>query len=186
MCADCPTRLADDLDAAFPAFLAHHQDLVYGIARRATRQPADAEDLAQEAFLRAYRALGGYAPERRRELCTRGWLAAVTLNLCRNRARSRRGDDARPLDEVAERARDERPGPELEATRRESERLWRARLDALPARYGRAVALRHVSGLSYPELAVALGRPVNTVKSDVHRGLALLRRALADEGEVRS
>jgi RNA polymerase sigma-70 factor (ECF subfamily) len=185
VCADCPARLADDLGAAFPAFVEHHQDLVYGIARRVTRQAADAEDLAQETFLRAYRALAGYAPERRRELRTRGWLAAVTLNLGRNRARSRRGREPRPLDETAELARDERPGPELEVARRESARLWRARLDALPARYGRAVALRHVSGLSYPELAVALGRPVNTVKSDVHRGLALLRRALADEDEVK-
>ena len=51
---------------------------------------------------------------------------------------------------------------------------------AIP-RYRRAVELRHVSGLSYPELAEALGRPLGTVKSDVHRGVALLRTALEQE-----
>ena len=61
---------------------------------------------------------------------------------------------------------------------------WRSRLDALPPRYGRAVALRHVEGLSYPELAVALDRPLGTVKSDVHRGVRMLREALAQEEAV--
>ena len=60
MCSECPRRLADDLDRSFPEFLRHHQDLVYGIALRSTRRPADAEELAQDAFVRAYRALAGY------------------------------------------------------------------------------------------------------------------------------
>ena len=184
MCTDCPARLASDLEAAFPAFLAHHQDLVYAVAMRLTHCPADAEDLAQEAFIRAYRALEGYEPARRRELRTRGWLAAITLNLGRNRLRTRAHLLAlMPLEGAAEVMADGGPGPEALATRHESERAWRARLAALPRRYGMAVSRRHVDGLSYPELAEALGRPVNTVKSDVHRGLALLRRALAEESE---
>ena len=65
--------------------------------------------------------------------------------------------------------------------RRESAQAWRARLEALPTRYRRAVELRHVSGLSYPELAEALERPLGTVKSDVHRGVRLLREAMMDE-----
>ena len=67
---------------------------------------------------------------------------------------------------------------------REAAREWHARLQALPPRYRRAVELRHVSGLSYPELAEALGRPIGTVKSDVHRGVRLLRAALAKEESV--
>jgi RNA polymerase sigma factor (sigma-70 family) len=184
VCADCPARLADDLEAAFPVFLLHHQDLVYGIARRSTRQPADAEDLAQEAFVRAYRALSGFDPGRRRELHPRGWLAAIVINLARNRARRAPPPGGSALEVVAGIAQDPQPGPEDLVTRREAARAWRDRLDRLPARYARAVALRHVSGLSYPELAEALGRPVNTVKSDVHRGLALLRRALEETDEV--
>lgn len=185
MCTDCPTGLAADVDHAFPTFLAHHQDLVYALAMRLTRRPADAEDLAQEAFVRAYRALQAYAPERRGALHTRGWLVAITLNLARNRARTRRVRPAEAsIDALAEVTVDGALGPEAIAVRQETAHAWRERIGALPPRYGHAVWLRHVQGLPYPELAEALGRPVNTVKSDVHRGLALLRRALVDEGEV--
>ena len=111
VCTDCPRRLARDLDAAFPDFLDHHQDLVYGIALRMTRQPADAEDLAQEAFIRSYRALQGYDRARILDLRLRGWLAAIVSNLARNRARRRRPPSA-PLDGLAERAVDGSPGPE--------------------------------------------------------------------------
>ena len=180
MCTDCPRRLADDLDAAFPEFLAHHQDLVYGIALRSTKRPADAEDLAQEAFIRAYRALAGYPPERTRELRPKGWLAAIVGNLGRNRAR-RKTPATTGLEFATETHPDAADGPERLAERRESAASWRARLEALPTRYRRAVELRHVSGLSYPELAEALDRPVGTVKSDVHRGLRLLREAYMNE-----
>lgn len=180
MCTDCPSRLADDLDGAFPEFLAHHQDLVYGIAVRSTKRPADAEDLAQETFIRAYRALGGYTSQRIRELRPRGWLAAIVGNLGRNRAR-RRAPATADLEAAAEVHADDAAGPERLAEERESAAAWRARLDVLPTRYRRAVELRHVSGLSYPELAEALDRPLGTVKSDVHRGVRLLREALMNE-----
>jgi RNA polymerase sigma-70 factor (ECF subfamily) len=180
VCAECPGRLAGDLESAFPEFLAHHQDLVYGIALRMTKRPADAEDLAQEAFIRAYRALAGYPPERVRQLRARGWLAAIVSNLGRNRSRRRQPATA-GLDVVPEAAADEAPQPDRVVEQREAARLWRARLDALPQRYRRAVELRHVSGLSYPDLAEALDRPLGTVKSDVHRGLRLLREALQEE-----
>ena len=180
MCTDCPRRLAADLDEAFPEFLAHHQDLVYGIALRSTKRPADAEDLAQEAFIRAYRALRDYPPARIRELRPRGWLAAIVSNLGRNRAR-RAAPATADLEIVSGMRADGAPGPEGLAERRESAAAWRARLQALPARYRKAVELRHVSGLSYPELAEALERPLGTVKSDVHRGVRLLREAYLNE-----
>ncbi len=180
MCTECPRRLADDLEAAFPEFLAHHQDLVYGIALRSTKRPADAEDLAQEAFIRAYRALLGYPPTRIRTLQPRGWLAAIVGNLGRNRAR-RKAPATAELEAVAEFRADDDPGPERLAERHESAQAWRARLAALPTRYRQAVELRHVGGLSYPELAEALGRPLGTVKSDVHRGVRLLREAYEHE-----
>ena len=126
MCTDCPRRLADDLDRAFPQFLAHHQDLVYGIALRSTKRPADAEDLAQDAFVRAYRALQVYPPGRIRELRPRGWLAAIVGNLGRNRAR-RKAPATADLESVAEVRRDEAPGPERIVEGRESAATWRAR-----------------------------------------------------------
>ena len=177
--------MADDLDGAFAGFLAHHQDLVYGIALRSTKRPADAEDLAQEAFIRAYRALAGYPRARILELRPRGWLAAIVGNLARNRAR-RVAPPTSDLELATEIRADDAPGPERIAERHESDRAWRARLDALPTRYRRAVELRHVSGLSYPELAQALDRPLGTVKSDVHRGVRLLREALMNEQDANS
>lgn len=180
MCTECPRRLAADLDAAFPEFLAHHQDLVYGIALRSTKRAADAEELAQDAFVRAYRALRDYPPKRIRELRPRGWLAAIVGNLGRNRAR-RKTPASAGLETVAEIRADADPGPERLVEGREAAAAWQARLAALPARYRRAVELRHVSGLSYPELAEALDRPLGTVKSDVHRGVRLLRAAYEDE-----
>ncbi len=185
MCADCPRRLAEDLDAAFPEFLVHYQDLVYGIALRSTKRPADAEELAQDAFVRAHRALAGYDAGRIRELRPGGWLASITGNLARNRAR-RRTAPTTGLEGVAELHADDAPGPERVAERQESVQVWRERLDALPSRYRRAVELRHVIGLSYPELAEALDRPLGTVKSDVHRGVRLLRETLAREMEEAS
>ncbi len=180
MCTECPRRLADDLEAAFPRFLAHHQDLVYGIALRSTKRPADAEDLAQEAFIRAHRALLDYPPKRIRELRPKGWLAAIVGNLGRNRAR-RKALATADLEVAVESRADDAPGPEGLAEGRESAEAWRRRLELLPTRYRRAVELRHVSGLSYPELAEALERPLGTVKSDVHRGVRLLRKAYLDE-----
>jgi RNA polymerase sigma factor (sigma-70 family) len=181
VCADCPRWLADDVDGAFPLLLEHYGDLVFGIALRSAGRRDEAEELAQDAFVRAYRALKGYDAVRIRELRPGGWLAAITGNLARNRARRRPAPTA-DLDGLAEWA-DEAPGPARLAEERETARAWRRRLAALPPRYRRAVELRHVSGLSYPELAEALDRPLGSVKSDVHRGVALLRRALETESE---
>jgi RNA polymerase sigma-70 factor (ECF subfamily) len=181
MCADCPGRLAVDLDGSFATFLSHHQDLVYGIAWRMTGRATDAEDLAQDAFVNAYRALRTYPTARIRALRPRGWMAAIVANAGRNRAR-RRPPPSVPIEEaVAESLVEPRAGPEALTERREAARAWRMRLDALPRRYRDAVALRHVEGLSYPEVAAALGRPIGTVKSDVHRGVRLLRDALIRE-----
>jgi RNA polymerase sigma factor (sigma-70 family) len=183
VCAECPRRLAADLDFAFPEFLVHHQDLVYGIALRMTKRPADAEDLAQDAFIRAYRALSGYDATRIAELRPRGWLAAIVGNLGRNRVRRKRPPTT-DLEVAVEVTRDDHPGPDRIAERREEARAWQERLERLPRRYRRAVELRHVSGLSYPELAEALDRPLGTVKSDVHRGVRLLREAVLQEREI--
>ncbi len=86
---ELPRRLAADLEAAFPAFLELEQGRVYSIALRLTGQPAEAEDLAQDTFIRAYRALSGWEPARIRELAVRPWLASIVVNLVRNRARAR-------------------------------------------------------------------------------------------------
>ncbi|MDQ3448835.1 MAG: sigma-70 family RNA polymerase sigma factor [Chloroflexota bacterium] len=181
MCTECPAALAADVMTAFPSLVAHHRDLVYGVARRWTPAREDAEDLTQETFIRAYRALLDYPPERRETLRIRGWLASITLNLARNRARSRRPETA-DLAAIPEPPDEGTASPERQAERRESAQRWRGLLATLPAHHRAAVELRHVEGLSYPEIAEALDKPIGTVKSDVHRGLARLRRAYEAEG----
>jgi RNA polymerase sigma-70 factor, ECF subfamily len=178
VCAQCPAALARDLAGSFAQLVEHHQDLVFGLARRMVPSDADAEDLAQDAFVRAFRALRGYDAARIRELHLRGWLAQIVLNLARNRARAA-GSQPRTsaLEEAPDVAEPRHREPARIAERREETRRWTRLLGQLPERYRTAVALRHVDGLSYPELATALGRPLNTVKSDVHRGVALLRAA---------
>lgn len=171
-------RLAADLDAAFPDVVRAHQDGVYSIALRLTGAPADAEDVAQDAFVRAYRALQGYDSSRRAELALRPWLAHITLNLCRNRARtaSRRPRTA-PLDERTEpavTAGDSSAG----AIRHETADELAAALALLPEAQRRAVVLHHAGDLTYREVALVVGRPEGTVKADVHRGLGALRSIL--------
>jgi len=178
---DLTAHLAVDLDGAFAALVGTEQDLVYGIALRSTRDPGAAEELAQDAFVRAYRALASYDAQRIRDLRLRAWLARITINLCRNRARSRRAAPAEvPLEAIAE-PTDPALHPERAALAREAETEWARRLAALPQRYRLAVELRHVHGLSYDEIAQALDRPINTTKTHIHRGVALLRAAYIQE-----
>jgi RNA polymerase sigma-70 factor (ECF subfamily) len=86
-------ELAADLDAAFERVVDAHADRLYTIALRMLGDAGDAEEAAQDALVRAYRALAGYDATRIRELRLRPWLATIVLNLCRSRGarRARRG-----------------------------------------------------------------------------------------------
>ncbi|CAN5722235.1 RNA polymerase sigma factor RpoE [soil metagenome] len=172
---DLAARLAQDLEGCFGELVREHQDLVFGVALRVVGDGAGAEDAAQEAFVRAYRALKGYPSERIAALRLRPWLARIALNQARNAIRARRPTD--DIEAAGVRAATAVDGPAQLAERRDEQHMWARLLAALPMRYRIAVALRHVDGLSYSELAEMLDRPVGSVKSDVHRGTALLRAA---------
>jgi RNA polymerase sigma-70 factor (ECF subfamily) len=176
--------LADDLDGSFEALVLAHQDRVYSIALRLLGDPRDAEEAAQDAFVRAYRALARYDATRIRELRLRPWLATIVLNLSRSRLARRSAARATlsldlTLPGALEPHADETHGPAARTAANDAARAWAELLLTLPPAYRGAVILRHVDGLSYPELAIALGRPEGTVKAQVHRGLALLRTAFA-------
>ena len=181
--ADLRPSLAADLDAAFPAFVAAETSRIYGVALRLTGRPADAEDLAQETLVRAYRALAAWDEDRILELAVRPWLASIVVNLARNRARARASRPATVslMDELAHPQIALRETPHGSLERREIAETWAARLMALPERYRAPVVLRHVDGLSYDEIAEALDRPAGTIKAQVHRGIAMLRTALDAE-----
>ena len=157
------------------------QDRLYSLALRYTGSPSDAEELAQDAFVRAYRALGQYDGPRIRELQLGPWLVTILLNLCRNH---RQAVGRRPAGAVVavEPPADRRHTPEAHVDRRESAERWAGLVASLPAHHRAAVLLRHLDGMSYPEMADVLGRPEGTVKAQVHRGLVQLRAAFeADE-----
>jgi len=180
----CPA-LARDLDATFERLVLAHQDRLYTIALRVLGDPRDAEEIVQDALVRAYRALDTYDAGRIRALRLRPWLAAIVVNLARNRATRRRqppsvsldgaGADGYPVADRLPSPPASEPGTVVE--RREGATRWAALLAALPDRYRTPIVLRHVDGLSFAEMSDALGRPEGTLKAQVHRGLAMLRTA---------
>ena len=173
-------RLAVDLDRAYPALVADHANRLYTIALRLLGDPRDAEEVAQDALVRAHRAIAGYPPERIRDLRLRPWLASIAVNLAHNRRR--RHDDRRPparleplLDAGFDPADRHAPSGPAATARREAIAELAGLLLELPAPVREAITLRHVDGLSVAETAEALGRPEGTIKAQCHRGLRELR-----------
>jgi RNA polymerase sigma-70 factor (ECF subfamily) len=161
----------DGTERLFERMVHEHQDRVFALGFALTGNRHDAEEVAQDTFLRAYRALVTYPPNRIRELKQKAWLHRIALNVVRNRVRG-----IRPrLVELNGSEPDHARGPEDGALLKMEMDALAARVAALPARYRAAVVLRHVQELSYEEAADALGQPVGTVKANVHRGLKLLR-----------
>lgn len=169
---DLANTLAADLDDAFPAVVELMGGPLFWGLRRMCGDHQEAEDLTQEVFIRAYRALAAYDPDRIRSMNLRPWLWTIAMNLGRNhlRDRSRRptyvalttdtGDhDPEPVDSAA----------------------WDRRLGLLSDPQRTAVVLRHVVGMSIGEIAQATGRPEGTVKADIHRGLGRLRKEMENE-----
>lgn len=168
-------RLAADHRAAFRDYVDAYQHSVYSGLRRLVGSDADAEDLAQETFVRAFRAFERYEPDRIEALRLSGWTWTIALNLARNAARTR---SRRP---VTVEATWDRPdlGAAVDDVVETDE--WARRLSTLSAPQRTGVVLRHVVGLSYDEIAQATGRAVGTVKADVHRGLVRLRTMIDEE-----
>ena len=146
-----------------------HQHRIYGFALNLSGNPSDAEEIAQDAFVRAHRALIGYDDERVRDLKVSAWLHQIALNVFRNRVR-RKLRETVPLESVAE--------PPANGLGPEELHDLRAAVLRLPPRYRAAIVLRHVQGFDYDEIATVLGVPSGTAKSDVHRGLAILKEEL--------
>jgi RNA polymerase sigma-70 factor (ECF subfamily) len=172
--------LVRDLDAGFAEVVRAHRDLLYSVARSVVRDTADAEDLAAETLLRAFRALCGYPPERLADLAVRPWLLAILRNTARNRARdAARRPGPPPVFEPAEDP-SPAPGPAEQAVAADARRRLGDVLARLPETQRTAVVLRHVQGLPTSEVAEVLGCKVGTAKSHISRGLARLRELLGE------
>lgn len=178
---DLPAQLATDLDGHFGQVILVYKHRLHVFALRQTGNTQDAEDIVQETFLRAHHALKNYPIERIRTLHIQQWLYKITLNVFRNRAR-RVEPQSVPLD-VSEESpllelEDQSGGPDAEVSRREWKRELERGVATLPEPYRSAVNLHYFEDLSLREVAELLNQPVGTVKTNVHRGLHLLREAL--------
>jgi RNA polymerase sigma factor (sigma-70 family) len=158
-------------DEAFSELVRRRQSWLRSLLRRMCRDPALADDIAQQAFLLAWRKIGQLkAPG-----AFGGWLRSLAVNVCLQALRSQR---ASPLDEEAEQALELAPASSTDPS-------LAIDLDALLAQFRPAericVVLSHAEGMSHAEIAAATGWPLGTVKSHVSRGSARLRALLGEE-----
>jgi len=174
-------RLARNIDGTFEDLVRSHQDRLYSGIRRLVGDSELAADLSQDTFIRAYNALSSYPPSRQLKL--RGWLWSIALNVVRSNARHQ-GRRPRQSQLSVDIVADIAGQPEIRALNSTDERWWRDELKQLPIHQRNAVVLRYVGELSYAEIAAATKRPVGSVKSDVHRGLAVL--AIQLKGKTQS
>ncbi|MGH3602361.1 MAG: RNA polymerase sigma factor [Pseudonocardiaceae bacterium] len=172
--------LVADLDSGFADVVRTHERVVYSVALRLSSRPADAEDLAAEAFLRAYQALRGYHSDRIASLRLRPWLLTVLRNAARNAARDAARRPAPPPGFEPEQ-HSGGPSVEEQVEQHDIGRRLGAVLAQLPEAQRLAVVLRHVVGLPTSEVAEVLGCPDGTAKSHISRGLHRLRALLTEQ-----
>ncbi len=180
--AQLPGLLAAALDRHFHQLVQSYQPQLYAFLLRQAGSSLDAEDILQEVFIRAYYALAGYPGERIQALKLRAWLFKIALNTFYSPGWKRRllcvpldlSDDSALL-EVED---DWREQPDVIVEDKERLRELDTLVSTLPARYREAVNLYYFEDLTYQEIAELLGQPLGTVKSNVHRGVRLLREAL--------
>jgi RNA polymerase sigma-70 factor, ECF subfamily len=163
---------------AFEADALASLDSLYRTALRLTRSPADAEDLVQETYLKAFRAADQFKPGTNQ----RAWLFTILHNTARNRARDLAREHVDVDSDAVERAADGDDGlrslaaetPETILLRDTLTPDLQTALDALPPAFREAVWLRDVEEFSYAEIAGMLSIPVGTVMSRISRGRRLL------------
>lgn len=170
-------------EGAFEQLLLAHQKSVYNLCLRMAGNPDDALDLSQEAFIRAWRALGQY----QFDAAFSTWLFRLTSNICIDFLRKQKRQQHMSLtatdeDESGEEfaVPDPAPGPEEQAVHNERRQAVARAMAALPGDYRAVMQLRAVEALSYEQIAEILDIKVGTVKSRLARARAQLRKILKD------
>jgi len=162
---------------AFDRLVVRYQRDVYRLCFRYVNNHEDANDLAQEAFLKAWRAIGRF----RGDSAFSTWLYRIAVNACLNFRALRRP----ALQELPEGIPDRAPGPAADLEAADAAREVRAGVGRLPDRQRATLILKVYHDLTHEEVAAALGSTVGTVKANLFHALGNLRRLLALEGETR-
>lgn len=177
-------QVLDGDTEAFAELVRRYQDRVFNFSLRFTGNASDAEEIVQEAFLKAYRNLSRFRGDAKFST----WLFQIAKNLCINRFhRARRRMAHRQIrvdEEPAEgeaaplQLESEDPSPQEEALRHELRDKLEAAITELDPHYRAALVLRDVEGLDYADIAEVLSVPVGTVKSRIHRARLELQQML--------
>lgn len=186
--AELARRATQGDDAAFEAIMRRHNQLLFRTARAIVASDGEAEDVAQEAWMRAWRALSGFRAESK--LST--WLVRIAVNEARGRLR-RNSAQVIPLetaimssDNETQSALTEAPdrGPEQSVQRSQVRNLIEVRIDLLPDAFRSVFMLRAIEEMSVDEVAEVLDIPAATVRTRYFRARALLREGLAQDMDV--
>ena len=177
--------LAGDV-SAFEDLVVAYEKKIYNLALRMTRNPSDAEDITQEAFLKAYRSLKSF----RKDSGFYVWIYRIASNLCIDFLRKEKQGSTLPLNLPEEDGEwtvelpDFSALPEEELERRELRESIRRGLDALPEKQRQILVMRELSGLSYARIGEILDLEEGTVKSRISRARAALAKLLRQEGNL--
>ena len=163
----------DDRRARFEALALPHLDAAYNLARWLSRSPADADDIVQDAMLRAFRGFDGF-----RGGDVRPWLLTIVRNCWRTsgKAEKRRGHE-----ELDEELASDAGGPEEAALAASRRRRIDAMLALLPEEFREVLVLREMQDMSYREIADITSAPIGTVMSRLARARGLLRERIGHE-----
>jgi RNA polymerase sigma-70 factor (ECF subfamily) len=174
--------MGGDLDS-FNQLVVRWERPIYALAYRVIGREEDARDVAQETFLRAFRALGGFKGQAKFS----SWLYRITLNLCRDWIRrERRTPVAQPPEgvDLVELAGESTPTESIEdlVSRKQLGRAVAKAMANLPEEQRTAIILKEYHGLTFQEIAELLDCPLSTVKTRLYQGLTVLRRQLEAAG----
>jgi RNA polymerase sigma-70 factor (ECF subfamily) len=163
-------RAAQGDTEAFGELVNLYQVAVFNVTYRMLGVVAEAEDVTQDAFIRAYRSLSTFDLERP----ILPWLKKIAVNLCLDRLKH---PHELPLDEEFLAGAN---GPEAQVIQRDQDHLVRASLLSLPPHYRAVIELRHFQEMSYEEIAVTLQRPLASVKTELFRARKMLAERLKE------
>jgi RNA polymerase sigma-70 factor (ECF subfamily) len=169
-----------DMDS-FNQLILRWERPIYALAYRVIGQEEDARDVAQETFLRAFRALPGFKGQAKFS----SWIYRIALNLCRDWIRRKRRTPVSPLPDdvdISELAAEQGPSESVEdlVARRELSAVVEEAMTLLPEEQRTAVILKEYHGMTFQEIADLQGCPLSTVKTRLYQGLSVLRKHLKD------